>query len=149
MIKIRLARGGRIHKPVYTIVAADARCPRDGRFLEKLGQYNPSNEEQPLTDVKVDEMKTWIGKGAILTDISVRIAPLPIHVFISSTLTSVKGCSSLLGLYCPSFSRKRPSLGHLASAATIVYTGLWILPPRAKRILIISTPTITVSTSVN
>lgn len=68
MIKIRLARGGRIHKPIYTIVAADARCPRDGRFLEKLGQYNPSAKENVLTDIKVDEIKSWITKGAMLTD---------------------------------------------------------------------------------
>lgn len=69
MIKIRLARGGRIHKPIYTIVAADARCPRDGRFLEKLGQYNPSaKEDKVLVDVKVDQLKYWISKGAMLTD---------------------------------------------------------------------------------
>ena len=68
MIKIRLARGGRIHKPIYTIVAADARCPRDGRFLEKLGQYNPTNQETPLSNVKVEEMKAWIAKGAMLSD---------------------------------------------------------------------------------
>ena len=68
MIKIRLARGGRIHKPIYTIVAADARCPRDGKFLEKLGQYDPSNTEEPLNNVKIDEMKVWLSKGAQLTD---------------------------------------------------------------------------------
>lgn len=69
MIKIRLSRGGRIHKPIYTIVAADARSPRDGRFLEKLGQYNPNAKgEAVLTDVKVDQMKAWLSKGAVLTD---------------------------------------------------------------------------------
>ena len=68
MIKIRLARGGRVHKPVYTIVASDSRNPRDGRFLEKLGQYNPSAKGDVLVDVKVDEMKAWISKGAMLTD---------------------------------------------------------------------------------
>ena len=67
MIKIRLARGGRIHKPVYTIVAADARSPRDGKFLEKLGQYNP-NSENVLVDVKVDKIQTWLSKGAVLSD---------------------------------------------------------------------------------
>jgi small subunit ribosomal protein S16 len=70
MIKIRLSRGGRIHKPIYTIVAADARSPRDGRFLEKLGQYNPSakDDDKVLVDVKVDAMKAWLDKGAVLTD---------------------------------------------------------------------------------
>lgn len=67
MIKIRLARGGRKARPVYTIVAADARSPRDGRFLEKLGQYNP-HSEVVLTDVNAEAITTWIGKGAQLTD---------------------------------------------------------------------------------
>ena len=68
MIKIRLARGGRVHKPVYTIVAADARSPRDGRFLDKLGQYNPNAKDNFLVDVKVDQIKAWLNKGAVLTD---------------------------------------------------------------------------------
>jgi small subunit ribosomal protein S16 len=67
MVKIRLARGGRTHKPVYTIVAANSRNARDGRFLEKLGQYNPHNETV-LTDVNVEAVKVWIGKGAQMTD---------------------------------------------------------------------------------
>ncbi|MCB9062888.1 MAG: 30S ribosomal protein S16 [Halobacteriovoraceae bacterium] len=66
MIKIRLARGGRIHKPIYTIVAADARSPRDGKFLERLGQYNP-NSENALVDIKVDKIKAWVEKGAVLS----------------------------------------------------------------------------------
>ncbi len=69
MIKIRLSRGGRVHKPIYTIVAADARSPRDGRFLEKLGQYNPNaKDDKILENVKVDEIKAWLAKGAVLTD---------------------------------------------------------------------------------
>lgn len=67
MVKIRLQRGGRTHKPVYTIVAANSRDPRDGKFLEKLGQYDPSSNEV-LKDIKVEEVKAWIGKGAQLTD---------------------------------------------------------------------------------
>ena len=68
MVKIRLARGGRTHMPVYTIVAANSREPRDGKFLEKLGQYNPNNEAEMLTAVNVDGIKNWISKGAQLTD---------------------------------------------------------------------------------
>ena len=68
MISIRLARGGRVHKPVYTIVATDARNPRDGRFLEKLGQYNPHTSDQNLHAVKVDSIKAWMEKGAVMTD---------------------------------------------------------------------------------
>lgn len=67
MVKIRLARGGRTHKPVYTIVAANSRDARDGRFLEKLGQYDP-NASEVLKDVNVDSIKTWVGKGAQLSD---------------------------------------------------------------------------------
>ena len=67
MIKIRLARGGRVHKPVYTIVAADARMPRDGRFLEKLGQYNP-HEPQELKNIKTESIAKWIKNGAEYTD---------------------------------------------------------------------------------
>ena len=69
MVVIRLARGGRTHQPVYTIVAADSRSPRDGRFLEKLGQYDPKKEDgQNLFNVKSEEMKTWVSKGAVLSD---------------------------------------------------------------------------------
>lgn len=67
MIKIRLARGGRKAKPVYTIVAADARSPRDGRFLERLGQYDP-HAEAPLKDVKTEAIAKWIKTGAQMTD---------------------------------------------------------------------------------
>lgn len=62
-----MARGGRTHKPVYTIVATDSKTPRDGRFLEKLGQYDP-NSKEVLKDINVDSVKTWIGKGAQMTD---------------------------------------------------------------------------------
>ena len=67
MVKIRLSRGGRTHKPVYTIVAANSRDARDGRFLEKLGQYDP-NAETVLKDVKIEEVKAWIAKGAQVSD---------------------------------------------------------------------------------
>jgi len=67
MVKIRLQRGGRTHRPVYTIVAANSRAARNGKFLEKLGQYNP-NEEVALSGVKVDEIKVWMSKGAQITD---------------------------------------------------------------------------------
>jgi small subunit ribosomal protein S16 len=67
MIKIRLARGGRVHKPVYTIVAADSRKARDGRFLEKLGQYSPMGKTE-LSNVKAERIQYWIGKGAVLSE---------------------------------------------------------------------------------
>ena len=67
MVKIRLARGGRVHRPVYTIVAADVRKARDGRFLEKLGQYDP-NSAKELSGLKTEEIKIWLSKGALMTD---------------------------------------------------------------------------------
>lgn len=68
MIKIRLTRGGRVHNPVYTIVAADSRRARDGRFLEKLGQYNPSVEKDSLSGVKADRIADWVKRGAQMSD---------------------------------------------------------------------------------
>ena len=67
MVKIRLARGGRTHRPVYTIVATNSDSPRDGRFLEKLGQYDP-NAEEVLNGVKTEAVAAWIAKGAQMTD---------------------------------------------------------------------------------
>ena len=67
MVKIRLQRGGRTHRPVYTIVAANSRAARNGKFLEKLGQYDPKGEKN-LVDVNVEGIQAWIGKGAKLSD---------------------------------------------------------------------------------
>ncbi|MCM2348456.1 MAG: 30S ribosomal protein S16 [Bacteriovoracaceae bacterium] len=67
MVKIRMARGGRKNRPVYTIVAINSRSPRDGQFLEKLGQYDPKAAEA-LKFVNVEGIKTWISKGAQLSD---------------------------------------------------------------------------------
>ena len=66
-VKIRLKRMGAKKAPFYRIVVADSRCPRDGRFIEEIGYYNPLTE--PLT-VKVDAEKAakWIKNGAQPTD---------------------------------------------------------------------------------
>jgi small subunit ribosomal protein S16 len=66
-VKIRLARGGAKKKPIYRIVVADERCPRDGRFIEALGQYNP-RQEQFLVDFKEEKALEWLNKGAQPTD---------------------------------------------------------------------------------
>ena len=69
-MKIRLARGGSKKRPHYSIVSADSRAPRDGRFLEKLGTYNPllpkDNENRVKLDL--DRVQHWIGQGAQPTD---------------------------------------------------------------------------------
>jgi len=66
-VKIRLARGGAKKKPVYRVVVADERFPRDGRFIEVLGQYNPRSEEF-LLDFKEERAMEWLKKGAQPTD---------------------------------------------------------------------------------
>lgn len=69
MLTIRLSRGGRVHRPVYTIVAADSRRAATGKFLEKLGRYEPQNEKgKTLVDVKADRITHWVSQGAQLSD---------------------------------------------------------------------------------
>ena len=66
-VKIRLARHGAKKRPFYRIVAADSESPRDGRFLEKLGTYNPLLDPVEVV-LNADRVKYWIGQGAIPTD---------------------------------------------------------------------------------
>ncbi|PWK60826.1 30S ribosomal protein S16 [Roseicyclus mahoneyensis] len=69
-MKIRLARGGTKKRPFYRIVATDSRMPRDGRFIEKLGIYNPllakDNEDRIRMDI--ERIKHWLDQGAQPTD---------------------------------------------------------------------------------
>ena len=69
-VRIRLSRGGSKKRPYYHIVAADARAPRDGRYIEKLGAYNPllpqDNEQRLILDQ--DKVKSWLSKGAQPTE---------------------------------------------------------------------------------
>ncbi len=66
-VKIRLQRGGKKKQPIYRIVAADSRYKRDGRFLERLGQYNPSTDPITIT-LKEGRVMYWLGVGATPTD---------------------------------------------------------------------------------
>ncbi len=63
MVRIRLRRVGQRHQPIYRIVAADKESPRDGRFLEVLGFYNPRTEPATI-EVKEDRLFDWMNKGA-------------------------------------------------------------------------------------
>lgn len=65
-VKIRLARGGAKKKPFYRIVVADVEAPRDGRFLEIVGTYDPLQDPAKVT-LKEDRIKYWMGEGAIPT----------------------------------------------------------------------------------
>ena len=69
-LKIRLARGGSKKRPYYQIVVADARSPRDGRFLEKLGSWNPmlGKDDASRVQIDTDRAKEWLAKGAQSTD---------------------------------------------------------------------------------
>jgi small subunit ribosomal protein S16 len=69
-MKIRLARGGSKKRPHYSIVAADSRAPRDGRFLEKLGTYDPLLPKDNENRVKIDtdRVQHWLAQGAQPTD---------------------------------------------------------------------------------
>ena len=71
MLKIRLARGGAKKRPYYYIVVADSHSPRDGKFLERVGTYNPmlpKDGEKPRVTLKVERISEWLGKGAQPTD---------------------------------------------------------------------------------
>jgi small subunit ribosomal protein S16 len=67
MVKIKLSRYGARHRPFYRIVVADARSPRDGKFIEKLGVYDPLRDP-PLVEVDKERLSQWLRKGAQLTD---------------------------------------------------------------------------------
>ncbi|WP_209425522.1 30S ribosomal protein S16 [Pararhodobacter sp. SW119] len=68
--KIRLARGGSKKRPHYAIVVADSRMPRDGRYLEKLGTYNPllAKDDEGRVKLDMERAQEWLAKGAQPTD---------------------------------------------------------------------------------
>ena len=66
-VKIRLARHGAKKRPYYRIVVADSESPRDGRYLEAVGSYNPLREPAEVT-LKEDRVKYWIEQGALPSD---------------------------------------------------------------------------------
>lgn len=74
-LKIRLARGGAKKRPFYRIVVADARCPRDGRYIEKIGVFDPLKAKDAADRVVLDaeKAKAWLVKGAQATDRVARI----------------------------------------------------------------------------
>ncbi len=69
MVRIRMKRMGRKHRPFYRINAVEKRTPRDGRIIETLGWYNPvETEPQRAAQLDVDRIKHWLGVGAIPSD---------------------------------------------------------------------------------
>ena len=67
MVKIRLKRMGANKKPFYRVVVADARSPRDGKFIEEIGYYNPISEPAEVK-INVEKAQEWLGKGAQPSD---------------------------------------------------------------------------------
>ena len=69
-LKIRLARGGAKKRPHYRIVVADSRMPRDGRYIERLGTYDPllAKDNENRVDLKEERIRYWLDKGAKPTD---------------------------------------------------------------------------------
>ena len=65
--RIRLARIGSKKNPIYRVVVADARSPRDGRFIEIVGRYNPQTNPSTI-ELDADKVKDWLGKGAQPSD---------------------------------------------------------------------------------
>lgn len=69
-LKIRLSRGGSKKRPFYSIVIADSRSPRDGKFIEKVGSYDPrlASDDPKRVILKTERIQEWLGKGALPTD---------------------------------------------------------------------------------
>ena len=69
-MKIRLARGGSKKRPFYRIVAADSRMPRDGRYIERLGTYNPllPKDSDERVKMNLERIQYWMSEGAQVTD---------------------------------------------------------------------------------
>jgi small subunit ribosomal protein S16 len=69
-MKLRLARGGSKKRPFYRIVASDSRMPRDGRYLEKLGVYNPllAKDSEDRVRMDAERIQYWLSQGAVPTD---------------------------------------------------------------------------------
>jgi small subunit ribosomal protein S16 len=86
-LKIRLARAGAKKRPYYHIVVADSRSPRDGRFIEKVGSYNPMLPQEHAERIRLQSERIlhWIGEGALPTERVAKflghagLAPMPVY----------------------------------------------------------------------
>lgn len=67
MVKIRLARHGAKKRPYYRVVVSDSRCPRDGKFIEQVGRYNPCSNPK-LIDLDLEKIDAWVANGAQVSD---------------------------------------------------------------------------------
>lgn len=67
MVKIRLARHGAKKRPYYRVVVSDSRCPRDGKFIEQVGRYNPCSSPK-LIELDLERIDAWVKNGAQVSD---------------------------------------------------------------------------------
>jgi len=88
-VKIRLQRHGKKGKPFYHIVAADARAKRDGRYIEKIGTYNPNTNPASI-DLQIDRAVNWLQNGAIPTDTARAILSYKGALYKNHLLNGVK-----------------------------------------------------------
>lgn len=72
MVKIRLARHGAKKRPYYRVVVSDSRCPRDGKFIDEVGRYNPLSNPK-LIQFDDEKMQKWLGEGAKMSDTVARL----------------------------------------------------------------------------
>jgi small subunit ribosomal protein S16 len=84
-VKIRLARVGSKKNPIYRVVVADSRSPRDGRFIEIVGRYNPQTDPSTI-DLDEEKVRSWLAKGAQPTE--------PVSRLIKAALPGVDAGSS-------------------------------------------------------
>lgn len=92
-VKIRLARAGRRNLPFYHIVVADSRSPRDGKFIEKVGYYDPilNDENKRRLNFNLERIEYWLGVGAIPTE----------RVAIILNKCGVKGAEKFKPIFVP------------------------------------------------
>ncbi len=74
-VKIRLARAGAKKAPFYRLVAADSRSPRDGRFIEILGRYNPRTDPSTI-EIDIEKVDVWLAKGAQMTETAAKLVKI-------------------------------------------------------------------------
>lgn len=99
-VKIRLARAGAKKAPFYRVVAADSRAPRDGRFIEILGRYNPRTEPSTI-ELDLDKVDAWLAKGAQPTETAAKLiaiarnpeAPAPVKQAAPSKKAQAKAAA--------------------------------------------------------
>ncbi len=72
MVKIRLARHGAKKRPYYRVVVSDSRCPRDGKFIDEVGRYNPLSNPK-LIQFDDEKMQKWLVEGAQMSDTVARL----------------------------------------------------------------------------